>query len=526
MRRPRDTPIGSNSTNSAGTLSVDSMASGDSNSIVVGPFKSPSPSRRQQQLNQNKNKSSTIASLVVVSLLALVATLLTNPRENLESFNKSLLFEQQQEQSDDDGEMVRFQRYSKSAPICSEITSKDDIAFTLVTQTSMNRLWLMKHHCELWSGPISMAVLVENDSASKSATSTTSSASSIQNDLRTKYGCKPNQVTVSILDKQGFSEDDYPVNHLRNLALSGVKTTHIMYIDIDFWPSANLYDTLHNNTSTIKDEFMKDSKLALVMPAFQLENGICSLGSKEKCSERDINSMPKTKKDLMPLLTQEVILRQKGKWKDIDKRVTPFRLKVFPQGHNSTNYDIWYNKQLTPGDLHTLPCVQSGVYEPYLAVRYCKDTPPFQEVFTGYGQNKATWILQLRNEGYLFRQVGGVFVIHFPHEDSKAKEVWKKHPKEIEHFWIDPVGKENVTDSKLQQFKRGQMDKALLDFRSWLVDSDDRTSPSHGLQPNEIATRERFGRCKDWVDQDYRLWVVDDKEKGRLSQQHSRRVRR
>ena len=131
--------------------------------------------------------------------------------------------------------------------------------------------------------------------------------------------------------------------------------------------------------------------------------------------------------------------------------------------------------------------------------------PPFQEIFTGYGQNKATWILQLRRAGYAFYQVGRVFVIHFPHEESKAKEVWKQHPKELKAFWVNPV-EQNVT-TNLQAFKRGQMDKALLEFRRWMTDTMGE------------ETQERTGRCEDWLDQDYRLWVVDDAEKGRLEKE-------
>jgi hypothetical protein len=388
----------------------------------------------------------------------------------------------QEQRGIDSKSPVYFEQFSEYAPTCRRI-SADEMAFTLVTQSSENRLWLMKHHCDRWKGKISIAVL-SNRTREK-----------VSRDMESLWNCAPGQVEVTTLNAP---EEDYPVNQLRNLALRQVKTTHFMYTDIDFWVSPNLHDTLMSKD--IRKAFAKDYKLALVVPAFQIENGVCEKGSKEKCHQRDLDSMPSTTEQLFPLLKERVITKKWSKHNEYDWRATPFQEKVFPTAHNATLYSKWFQQGL--GELVQIPCVQSGVYEPYVATRYCRDMPPFQEIFTGYGQNKATWILQLRRAGYAFYQVGRVFVIHFPHEESKAKEVWKQHPKELKAFWVNPI-EQNVT-ANLQAFKRGQMDKALLEFRRWMIDTMGE------------ETKERTGRCKEWLDQDYRLWVVDDEEKGRL----------
>ena len=55
-------------------------------------------------------------------------------------------------------------------------------------------------------------------------------------------------VDVALLDASIHgSWNDYPVNELRNLALRAVRTTHILYLDVDFWPSEHLYDTIMGN---------------------------------------------------------------------------------------------------------------------------------------------------------------------------------------------------------------------------------------------------------------------------------------
>lgn len=36
------------------------------------------------------------------------------------------------------------------------------------------------------------------------------------------------------------SKDQYPINHLRNLAIEGVRTSHLWLTDMDMWPSCTL----------------------------------------------------------------------------------------------------------------------------------------------------------------------------------------------------------------------------------------------------------------------------------------------
>jgi len=84
------------------------------------------------------------------------------------------------------------------------------------------------------------------------------------------------EVEISVLDARTHGAwNDYPVNELRYLALSRVSTTHILYLDVDFWPCDFLYETLmgcqeEDTLTPVREALFSDPKQALVIPAFQL----------------------------------------------------------------------------------------------------------------------------------------------------------------------------------------------------------------------------------------------------------------
>ena len=45
------------------------------------------------------------------------------------------------------------------------------------------------------------------------------------------------------------SKDQYPINHLRNLAIEGVRTSHLWLADMDMWPSCTLLLSLPRRQS-------------------------------------------------------------------------------------------------------------------------------------------------------------------------------------------------------------------------------------------------------------------------------------
>jgi hypothetical protein len=55
--------------------------------------------------------------------------------------------------------------------------------------------------------------------------------------------------------------------------------------------------------------------------------------------------------------------------------------------------------------------------------------------------------MHLRCAGYVFSQVGGAFLVHYPHRESNSKKLW----------------------AKKSGIKREAVDAMFGDFRSWLL---------------------------------------------------------
>jgi len=364
-----------------------------------------------------------------------------------------------------DGKKVNaiFKTRFNGAPPCTQL-DPDDISYTLVTQLSYDRLWMMKQHCERW-GPHPISVVIYTDESLAQLT-----------EKLVSLGCDVMQLTVQTLSKSAYDPEEYPVNVMRNMAMSAVKTTHIMYADADFWEITNLFDVL--NMASVRKEFAADHKLAAVVPAFMVKR---QCEEYRDCREENLAKMPNTTQQIFEL----VMDHQAGAFDPTNRG-----------GHGSTAYGKWYKQH--EGELYDIPCFKSNRYEPYLALRYCEDLPPFQEQFTGYGKNKMTWVMQLRRQGWDFSQLGRIFLVHYPHLDSKARLKWNEGPKKIfEEVKEDKEKRRRrpneLTDVDWNTFVRGRMDQLYLDFRDWL--------------DKEIPDNARVKLCEDANDDDKMLWV-------------------
>lgn len=356
-----------------------------------------------------------------------------------------------------------------------------EIDFTLVTQLSDDRLWMMEHHCQRYPHKTSIAVYTNN-----------TYDETIQR-LVDDYHCDLSKLDVSVVDAQTVgSFSDYPVNYLRNQALSKVKTSHIVYIDVDFWTSNNLYETL--TLPSVTAALWEDPKLALVIPAFMLFRQCTDYVD---CRENNIPRMPHTKTQLVDLIQQK-----RGHIFDPTNR----------GGHGSTRYGEWLRQE--QGELVDIDCLISKRYEPFVVVRYCQDLPPFQPAFSGYGKNKMTWMMHVLRKGYQLKQVGETFLVHYPHLDSASRTTWNQAPdvlvvKDKRHKNIRQVRRPKASDGDLPfgDFKRGQIDQLYVDFRHWLNET----------VPDETKVQ----LCDVAQDDDSKLWIehkhntiadIDDQE--------------
>ncbi len=252
-----------------------------------------------------------------------------------------------------------FQRFTPHAPSCFEPLSPESVSFTLVSQLSNDRLWMVPYHCQRWGNKYPMSIAVFTDKT----------VEYVKSELVAR-GCSEELLTVQTIKRTKYDPmgTEYPVNLMRNLAISKVKTSHIVYADVDFWPATDLHSILSN--ITVKERLASDYKLATVIPVFQMNRQCRRFWD---CRNSNIPKMPKNKDEMI-----EIIITRKGSSFDPTNK----------GGHGSTMYKKWLTQET--GTFVDLPCINSNRYEPYLSVRYCSELPPFQEGFTGYGKNKMT----------------------------------------------------------------------------------------------------------------------------------------
>lgn len=108
--------------------------------------------------------------------------------------------------------------------------------------------------------------------------------------------------------------------------------------------------------------------------------------------------------------------------------------------------------------------------------------------------------MQLRRAGYLFSQLGGAFLVHYPHLDSNSRLEWNKQPKEMKERRqpASDIVKKTAEDVNWQSFKRARIDALFLDFKEWLVEN--------------VEDEARVPKCDDAANDDKHLWVHKEVE--------------
>mmetsp|Transcript_29196 Transcript_29196/g.79015 ORF Transcript_29196/g.79015 Transcript_29196/m.79015 type:complete len:476 (+) Transcript_29196:101-1528(+) len=276
--------------------------------------------------------------------------------------------------------------------------NEHEVTFSLAIALSEKELNMLSHHCKRWgiAAPISIAVW------------TNLSPEEVMETIQSfKYNqCEADQLTIATLstnDEPSSALPSYPSYQLRNLAIQGIQTTHVISLDIQMWTSSDLYETL--NTPSIVQQLAENPRLAIVLPAFEMDVTKCS--SHQDCIRK------------VPLSFESLVIKLSQKEATI---MDP--LDFSRQG--STIYRSWVKQGY--GNLFDIGCVSSSYYEPVLAVRYCESLPPFQEVLQvkkekdgiiGKDDLKSTWLLHMLRLGYSLKQLGGAFVIDVPSEDDQ-----------------------------------------------------------------------------------------------------------
>ena len=171
--------------------------------------------------------------------------------------------------------------------------SKNDV--TLVAQLSMDRLQMIEELAKHWRGPISLAMYM-SDSEAHQFLNFILESELLKNRKNIGYH-------IVYKDKES---DFYPINHLRNIALSNVHTSFVFLSDIDFLPMHTLYEYIKYSLSFES----KMLKKAFIVPAFE--------------TQRYKIDFPKSKQELIDMLNVGILYT--------------FRFHVWKNGHVQTDY--------------------------------------------------------------------------------------------------------------------------------------------------------------------------------------------
>ena len=271
---------------------------------------------------------------------------------------------------------------------------ENEFETTLVTQLSINRLEMFVKLMDHWTGPASIT-MYGNDVE-------------VWNTMQfLKQYCEFKErqnIAIHFVIKQGIF---YPVNYLRNVALSNVKTEFVFLNDADFLPSFEMHERLKVYNRHLLNNKMKR---ALVIPAFQSK--IADL------------TYPSDKAALLKFL-------------QFSSKVTTFCPNCYHKTHGPTRYKQWYDS-LYPYEINW-----AYHYEPYVVVK--SDVVKYNQNFMGYGWNKVSQITELKAQQYQFIVVPDNFIIHIPHKQSNGRGIWSTGSFK---YCINKVWKDFINDLK------------------------------------------------------------------------------
>lgn len=305
-------------------------------------------------------------------------------------------------------------------------TDSLEYATTLVTQTTMSRLWILNETCTRWKDPIIAVVFIPQGQQSISPPSSLSLSSS----------CSNLQIIHYHANAEESEGANYPVNRLRNVGLDAVKTSHVLMMDVDFVPARGLADTIrgalqlqHNKHHHVQQE----DQHALVVPAFErLAPTPCETDS--DCAnflKTNSSFIPKSFEELQQCVGRKecIVFQSNNNW----------------EGHSTTLSEHWLERQWYQDDDKTtfisIPCFHTARYEPYVVIRWCHSGSPvapyYDERFHGYGKNKIELVSHLRKQGYQFSILPEGFIVHNPHPESSIKETWNDRKGSELHSSMD-----------------------------------------------------------------------------------------
>lgn len=131
--------------------------------------------------------------------------------------------------------------------------SEGRFSLTIITQTTPDKLRFLREMADRWEPhPLVAAVYLPSDTT----------VAEIEKSLRA--GGRPRRHVRLVFRRQARADEQYPINALRNLALGSARSTHVLNLDADLWPSSGLHAAFAAQSASV----LTSARLALVVPAF------------------------------------------------------------------------------------------------------------------------------------------------------------------------------------------------------------------------------------------------------------------
>jgi len=176
----------------------------------------------------------------------------------------------------------------------------------------------------------------------------------------------------------------YPINALRNLAVSQARTELVFLLDVDFVPSAGLLRDLTRQSTLLSH--LTASKAALVLPAFEVNSR---------------HRLPRQQAALAALTSSS------------PPQASGFHIDHFPVGHAPTDFARWFSA----GRPYEVAYEEN--FEPYI-IASRKWLPAYDERFRGYGLNKVSHLYAVATQGARFLVLPNHFVAAHEHAKSSS----------------------------------------------------------------------------------------------------------
>jgi hypothetical protein len=200
----------------------------------------------------------------------------------------------------------------------------------------------------------------------------------------------------------------YPINSLRNRALTLANTELVLMLDVDFVasPMLGLPEPGYRDPAVYNQMVeMTNKKKALVLPAFEITN-----------RKQDLTMAQNYARSMVVAGKEQV--QQGYKEGTLDA----FNGRDAPWGHGPTNTTKWV--RLSRPILYRV--VYEPKYEPFVILSR-RLAPWADERFVGYGGNKIAYINQLHGLGFGFHAHPYGFAIHVPHVRTRAANLFVLH---------------------------------------------------------------------------------------------------